>query len=118
MNPIIHPLWFYLFDVLTNLNTILLTIGIVLAIFVIVFFIELSIEKSADIAFKSLKKYIILTIVVFLLNSLIPSKETCYTMMAASMVTPNNINTVGQTAEEIVDYIVDSVDQLLEEGSE
>lgn len=118
MNPIIHPLWFYLFDVLTNLSTILLTVGIVSAIFLIIFFIDTSIEKSVDIAIKTLKKYIIFILVVFLLNSLIPSQETCYTMMAASMVTPNNINTVGQTAEEIVDYIVDSVDQLLEEGSE
>lgn len=118
MNPIIHPLWFYLFEVLTNLSTILLTVGIISAVFVIVFFIDLAIENAVDTAIKTLKKYIIFILVVFLLNSLIPSKETCYTMMAASMVTPNNINTVGQTTEEIVDYIVDSVDQLLEEGSE
>lgn len=30
------------------------------------------------------------------------------------MITPNNIAVVGETAENIVDYIVESVDTLLE----
>jgi hypothetical protein len=37
-------------------------------------------------------------------------------MMAASLVTPNNIEAVGNTATDIVDYIVDSVDKILDDG--
>ena len=49
---------------------------------------------------------------------LLPSKETSYKILAASMVTPNNIAAVGETAEDIIDYIVESVDTLLEKEDE
>ena len=34
--------------------------------------------------------------------------------MTAALVTPNNITAVGEAATDVVDYIVDSVDKLLE----
>ena len=34
------------------------------------------------------------------------------------MVTPNNITAVGETTEDIIDYIVESVDTLLEKEDE
>ena len=45
-----------------------------------------------------------------------PSEKACYQMMAASIITPNNLETVGTTAENIIDYIIESVDHLLDEN--
>ena len=39
-------------------------------------------------------------------------------MMAASLITKENIEYVGETGKDIVDYIVDSIDILLEESEE
>lgn len=39
-------------------------------------------------------------------------------MMAASIVTPNNIEAAGETATDIIDYIVDSVDELIENNED
>jgi hypothetical protein len=39
-------------------------------------------------------------------------------MMAASLVTPNNIETIGNSATDMVDYIVDSVDKILDNEDE
>lgn len=52
-----------------------------------------------------------------LVVTLIPSKETYYQMMAASMITTENINIAGDTITDTVDYIVDSIDKLLEENT-
>lgn len=45
-------------------------------------------------------------------------KKTGYAMMAASIVTPNNIEAAGETATDIIDYIVDSVDELIENNED
>lgn len=42
----------------------------------------------------------------------IPSETTCYKMMAAQVVTPDNISTVGKTSEDIINYIVESVKEI------
>lgn len=65
---------------------------------------------------KKIKKLFITTLCLIFIGCATPSESTCYKMMAAGIVTPDNINAVGNTATDIIDYIVDSVDQLLEEG--
>ena len=47
-----------------------------------------------------------------------PSEKACYQMIAATIVTPDNITTVGNTATDIVDYIVDSVAQITDDEDE
>lgn len=121
MNPIVSPLWFYLIGVVTNLKIFLESVGwilLLLCIFTIFFFV---LDKSIEEGFKTLKtlrKFIFLGLLCLFFNYAIPAETTCYQMIAASMITPNNIEAVGTVTENVVDYIIDSADKLLESSEE
>lgn len=108
MNPIISPLYFYLIFLGESLGFPIILCGMGLLVVAAMIAFENGITKTV-------KKLFIFGILCFTLESLIPNESTCYKMMAASMVTPNNIEAVGTTAESVVDYIVESVDKLMEE---
>ena len=118
MKPIINPLWFYLIDVVTGLDDIFFglafAIGIITAIILVVGVCDIDFEHPDTI--KKLKRVGAGIITCLILAGLIPSQDTCYKMMTAALVTPNNIAVVGEAATDVVDYIIDSVDQLLEEN--
>ena len=121
MTPIINPLWFYLIGISENIactfwivGGILLFIGIAAGIVTIVESEDME-ENHLKNLFKTIKQICILGIMLIMIGNLTPSKDTCYKMMTATLVTPNNITAVGEAATDVVDYIVDSVDRLLEE---
>ena len=60
----------------------------------------------------------ILTAIALLITIPIPSKQTMYTMLIADQVTPANIQYVGDTVEDCVDYMFDKVDDLLDDGGD
>lgn len=118
MEPIINPLWFYLIDTLSGFGSMFCTIGgigvgalIVGSIIAICFDLDLlkNLWKS-----KITKMITILSIVLIVAGSFIPSESTAYKMLVASLVTPNNITVVGESATNVVDYIVESVDKIIE----
>ena len=116
---IINPIWFYLADVAVSLGETLLGFAIVGTMAIIIIFVCYFL--GADVSEKLLKiakKLIPACAISFIIASLIPAKETCYQMMAASLITKENIEYVGETGKDIVDYIVDSIDTLLEESEE
>lgn len=51
-------------------------------------------------------------IIALILAALIPESETSYEMLAASIITPNNIEIVGSNTTNLVDYIIDSVNKI------
>lgn len=115
MKPIISPWLFYFIDKAECISVPLIvigTLGWIGLIFVFVF--KVMGDEDAEELFKQLKVPRILITIGLIIAMLLPSKETSYKMLAASMVTPNNITAVGETAEDIIDYIVESVDTLLE----
>lgn len=115
MTPIINPWWFYLFDLAEKLGITSLIIAVLLGIGSIVYFIILTCEGHKV-------KFSKILIVIFAISSFLaiftPTKETCYQMAAASLVTPDNLTTVGNTATDIIDYIVDSIDEILDDEEE
>ena len=46
-------------------------------------------------------------------STTIPSKETMYTMVTLEQVTPDNISVIGKTGENIIDYITEKIDQVV-----
>ena len=119
MKPIINPLWFYLANIVENFGGLLLAIaGFSGAIFIVLLICGMigcfEIEKYA----KFLKRLLITCIITSVLTSLCPTKDTCYQMMTATMITPNNITAVGDAATDVVDYIIESVDTLLDAEDE
>lgn len=110
MEPIINPLIFYLIFLSGSLGTALLVLSAGSIVFALLHAIESEFTKA--------KKFFIIGVLILLLESVIPNEKTCYQMLAASAVTPNNLIAVGETAEDIVNYIVNSVDQILEKEEE
>ena len=116
MTPIISPWWFYLFDIVAVID------GVTLAILLILGGIMITILFACVICGENFPKcwkpMLITFIITLFFNLFIPSKETCLQMAVASLVTPDNIAAVSDTTTNIVDYIVDSVDKLLEDNEE
>ena len=119
MKPIINPWLFYLIDKAEDIAYPLIFFGIMFWIAVALVHLPASGNEEWAINFLEKTKLIrILLTIGLIIAMLLPSKETSYKMLAASMVTPNNITAVGETAEDVIDYIVESVDTLLEKEDE
>ena len=118
MRPIINPIWFYLIGISENVAcTFWVVGGLILTASVILGVMLMCDAWDIDVQLlKVFKKTIIIGGLLITVGNLIPSKDTCYKMMTAALVTPNNIAVVGEAATDVVDYIIDSVDQLLEEN--
>lgn len=47
-----------------------------------------------------------------------PSTETIYTMAVVNEITPDNIQAVGKTGKDVVDYITDQIDKVVNDKKE
>lgn len=118
MEPIVSPLWFYLIDVVTSLRAVSLTTGFLIwgvlgiASIGILFW---SVDSFKDFwSYKHTKPIAIAGFISIIIGCLIPCTEAAYQMLIASLVTPDNIAALGDSASNIVDYIIESVDKLIE----
>ena len=118
MEPIISPLWFYLIDTVTSLKAFFMMTGIITIIV-----LGMISAGHAGWSMKDLHNFwkckltriLAVTSLIFIIaGCFIPSAETAYKMLVASLVTPDNIAAVGESASNVVDYIIESVDKLIE----
>lgn len=121
MKPIISPIWFYLVNLTSKVGDFAMALIIggviltaILAVFLLVVETEGDFESEEERRrwYGYLKKGIITIIAAGVLYCAVPSETTCYKMMAAQVVTPDNIATVGKTGEDIINYIVESVKEI------
>ena len=116
---IINPLWFYLINVSSNLQIVCGVIACFALVIILINILTYLILEDMGAEFKGLRtKLVIIGIVCSFICHLAPSKETCYQMMVASLVTKENIKITAEAGKEAVDYIVDSIDKLLDEQEE
>lgn len=128
MKPIVNILWIYIIDVLSGLDNLvfmILSFTIIASIVGIMWYLmwrinDYTSEYEEDVEqnntyLKNIRKVLIGLIILMMLNSLIPSEKTMYTMFVASYVTEENIKKTGETATDIVDYIFERADELNEE---
>ena len=127
MKPIISPIWFYFVNLagkIGEFTTALIFGGVIiagiLAILLLVVEVEgdFSSEGERRRWYGYLKRSIITVIAAGILYCAVPSETTCYKMMAAQVVTPDNISTVGKTSEDIINYIVESVKEITDSNDE
>ena len=64
------------------------------------------------------KLFISIGIISAILTILTPTTETVYTMMVTNEITPDNIQTIGKTDKDLVDYIVDQIDKVVNEDED
>ena len=126
MKPIISPWWIYLIDLFDNLKGLLgvalfLLGGAAVALLIIWFFSSLDYEQDEGpiVACKKyLKKSVIWLCVSGLFFTVIPSKDTMYTMIVLDNVTTDNIQAIGKTGKDVVDYITDQIDKVVNDKEE
>lgn len=71
---------------------------------------------------EKLDKIVIIFGIIFMISgisaALMPSKETIYTIAVVDRLTPDNIDQIGKSSEDVVDYIVDKIDQIVNDSDE
>ena len=130
MKPIISPWLVYLIDLFDNLKGLLIVALILLGIAAVVlsitwFFSSMDYEQDEEpdeelivACKKHLKKSVIWLCVSGLLFTVIPSKDTMYKMIVLENVTTDNIQAIGKTGKDVVDYITDQIDKVVNNKDE
>lgn len=126
MKPIINPWLIYLIDLFDNFNGLLtgaliLLGGAVVGLLLIWFFSSMDYEQD-DNPIITCKKYLKQSIIWFCISALlctvIPSKDTMYAMLVLDNVTTDNIQAIGKTGKDAVDYIVNQIDKVVNDKEE
>lgn len=65
--------------------------------------------RKIGIHYKSTKKYLLFGVGMIIIGALIPSKETCYKMLVANYITPDNITTGVEISKETIEYILQKI---------
>ena len=126
MKPIISPWLIYLIDLVDKFQVIINIALIVLGFTIIclgIAWLLFSMDYDQDdsiivICKKYLKKSIIWVVVSGLLFAVVPSKDTMYVMLTLDNVTTDNIQAIGKTGKDVVDYITDQIDKVVNEDDE
>ena len=130
MKPIINPWIMYVIGLANNVNYVLITIIIILFTATIVVtalgivqFVENydnfdEFLEEYHTAVKWFKRGFITLIVAGVVMIFMPSEKTLYSMVVLDNVTPDNIEAVGNTGKDVIDYIFDKIDQIKEEEEE
>ena len=126
MKPIINPWLVYLIDLFGNLKGLLTValflLGCVAVVLLIIwFFGSMDYEQDYEpivACKKNLKKSVIWLCVSGLLFTVIPSKDTMYTMIVLDNVTTDNIQAIGKTSKDVIDYITDQIDKVVNDKEE
>ena len=118
MNPIINPLFFYFISVTDVIRLLLLIGGFGLTAIVIFVGFICCVDYDVEDIIKFLKKPLIIGLIVGTIGIFVPSENTCYKMLAASLITPDNIEVVKDGTQELVDYIIDVADQITEDDDD
>lgn len=119
MTPIINPWLFYLADVIGNFKSACFILILIIVIaFGAIFLIEigdsvdeLGLELDEAKVIKTLKRIVVVGVLLMTLNMLLPSKKTCYQMMIASQVTEENIQKAEDVIKDSVDYIFEKINE-------
>lgn len=119
MKPIISPWLIYFASRADNLMTFFGVIaGICGSIAVGAFLAGLTGYNEPFKFKKTINKSIIGCVVMTIITIMTPNTETIYTMMAAKEITPNNIQAIGKTGKDVVDYITDQIDKIVNKDDE
>ena len=111
---LINPWIFYLIGTADALITFFMVIGIMSIIGGGVAALVISIEDGFTKYVKTSIKVAIFGIIFTFIGLLIPTKEVSYQMLAASLVTKDNIEYVTEADKDLVDYICGFADIILE----
>ena len=112
MEPIINPWLIYFAGISENIQLICVLIAICTFLVAVFHFMY---EEKLD-------KIVIIFGIIFMISgisaALMPSKETIYTIAVVNRLTPDNIDQIGKSSEDVVDYLVNKIDQIVNDSDE
>lgn len=112
MKPIINPWMIYFASRADALGTLFMVVALIAFGICLMGFFEECLTKNG------FKLFISIGIISAILTILTPTTETVYTMMVANEITPDNIQVIGKTGKDVVDYITDQIDKIVNEDDE
>ena len=119
MKPIISPWLIYFSSRADNLVTFLGVIaGICGSIAIGAFFAGLVGYNEPFKFKKTISKSIIGCVVMTIITIMTPNTETIYTMAVVNEITPDNIQAIGKTGKDVVDYITGQIDKVVNDKEE
>jgi hypothetical protein len=119
MKPIISPWTIYFASRADSLKILAGCILICCIIAICIAFIEGDIDYGSVLTHKSfMKKCAIVSVISAVTFVITPSTETIYTMAVVNEITPDNIQAVGKTGKDVVDYITDQIDKVVNDKEE
>lgn len=124
MTPIINPIWFYLMDVCGDLNAVLIVLCIAVGIMAAVCFVLhlMAVDENwrydddtrVKKTYTRMKKSFIALGIALLSVPAVPNKDTLLKMLIANTVTYENVESAKHEATDLVDYIIEKVDTLMD----
>ena len=119
MKPIISPWLIYFASRADNLTTFFgIIAGICGVIAMCALFAVLTGYNEPFKFRKTISKLIIGCVVMTIITIMTPNTETIYTMAVVNEITPDNIQTIGKTGKDVVDYITDQIDKIVNDKEE
>ena len=119
MKPIISPWLIYFASRADNLTTFFEVIAGIFGFIAIFTFFDGLVEYNEPFKFrKTISKSIIGCVVMIIITIMTPNTETIYTMAIVNEITPDNIQTIGKTGKDVVDYITDQIDKVVNDKDE
>lgn len=119
MKPIVSPWTIYFASRADSLKILAGCILICCIIVICIAFIEGDIDYGSVLTHKSfMKKCAIVSVISAVTLVITPSTETIYTMAVVKEITPDNIQAIGKTGKDVIDYITDQIDKVVNDKEE
>lgn len=120
MKPIISPWLIYFAELADSINMAFLFVTFIAFIIMAFAFIPyIYMDNKKDETLKQcLKKSFIWFCISVAIVVMTPSKDTVYTMVVLDNVTTDNIQAIGKTGKDVVDYITEQIDKVVNEDDE
>lgn len=119
MKPIVSPWTIYFASRADSLKILAGCILICCIIAICIAFIEGDIDYGSVLTHKSfMKKCAIVSVISAVTLVITPSTETIYTMAVVKEITPDNIQAIGKTGKDVIDYITDQIDKVVNDKKE
>ena len=119
MKPIINPWLIYFASRADSLKILAGCILVCCIIAICIAYMEGDIDYGSVLTHKSfMKKCAIVSVISAVALAVTPSAETIYTMAAVKEITPDNIQAIGKTGKDVIDYITDQIDKVVNDKEE
>lgn len=118
MNPIIPLMWLYAIHVADTVYGISLFALIITLFALLLFFLNYAIDdpddtrKEKKLTVKGMKVCLVIIVVCMIVIILVPDKKTMYAMIAASVITPDNISGMENHVVELITNIANAVNNV------